>query len=88
MQTADNNLVVSFMTDEDATTRHWPDTGVSFKIVTGPPVATGSWGHKTQVTDPQSSWPGLFAQSDGSVLGCVGHASEGAICHKITFTTS
>ncbi len=88
MQTSDGNLVVSFMTDEDASSHDWPNANVAFKIVTGPPVATGDWGHKTQVTAPQSAWPGLFAKSDGSVLACAGHADEGAVCRKVTFTTS
>ncbi|KAI0807640.1 neuraminidase [Fomes fomentarius] len=88
VQTSDGNLVVSFMTDEDASSHDWPNANVAFKIVTGPPVATGDWGHKTQVTAPQSAWPGLFAKSDGSVLACAGHAGEGAVCRKVTFTTS
>ncbi|EJF66027.1 neuraminidase [Dichomitus squalens LYAD-421 SS1] len=85
--TSDGNLVVSFMTDEDTSAHSWPKSGVAFKIVTGPPVATGNWGHKTTVTGPQSAWPGLYAKSDGSVLGCAG-APAGLICKDITFTTS
>ena len=87
MTTTDGNLVVSFMTDEDTSAQNWPNSGVAFKIVTGPPVATGNWGHKTTVTSPQSAWPGLYAKSDGSVLGCAG-APAGLICKDITFTTS
>ncbi|PIL35382.1 hypothetical protein GSI_02108 [Ganoderma sinense ZZ0214-1] len=85
--TPDGNLVVSFMTDEDTSAHNWPNSGVAFKIVTGTPVATGNWGHKTTVTGPQSDWPGLFTKSDGSVFGCVG-ASAGLICKDITFTAS
>ncbi len=85
--TPDGNLVVSFMTDEDTSAHNWPSAGVAFKIVTGTPVATGNWGHKTTVTDPQSAWPGLFTKSDGSVLGCAG-APAGLICKDITFSAS
>ncbi|KAM5537171.1 hypothetical protein V8D89_009104 [Ganoderma adspersum] len=85
--TPDGNLVVSFMTDEDTSAHNWPSAGVAFKIVTGTPVATGNWGHKTIVTDPQSAWPGLFTKSDGSVLGCAG-APAGLICKDITFSAS
>ncbi|RPD66328.1 glycoside hydrolase family 93 protein [Lentinus tigrinus ALCF2SS1-7] len=88
VQTTDNNLVVSFMTDEDSSSHNWPSQFVSFKIVTGGPVATGNWGHETTVTTPQSSWPGLLAKSDGTVLACVGHDPEGSVCHTVTFTTS
>ncbi|RDX56566.1 glycoside hydrolase family 93 protein [Lentinus brumalis] len=84
--TTDNNLVVSFMTDEDSSTHNWPNQNVAFKIVTGGPVATGSWGHKTTVTAPQSAWPGLLANPDGSVFACAGHDPEGSVCHTVTFT--
>jgi len=80
----DNTLVVSFMTDEDTSLHHWPDEGADFKIVTGGPVQTGSWGNKVTVSGVQSNWPGLLTKSDGSVLGCSGNG--GAKCHSITFS--
>ena len=76
------------MTDEDSSAHDWPNQFVTFKIVTGPPVATGNWGHETTVTAPQSAWPGLLANDDGSVFACVGHDPEGAVCHTVTFTPS
>ena len=81
--------MVSFMTDEDNNAVHtWPD-GAAFKILTSPPVGDGSgWGHETVVTGIPSSWPGMLAKSDGSVLSCAGHAAEGAVCHAVTFTPS
>ncbi|KAL1712134.1 glycoside hydrolase family 93 protein [Schizophyllum commune] len=82
--TSQGTLVASFMTDEDATQTGWPDVGASFKIMTNTPG--GEWGHKTEVSGIQSSWPGLFAKDDGTVLGCSGHSGEGSVCHEITFT--
>ncbi|KAH9945947.1 glycoside hydrolase family 93 protein [Epithele typhae] len=85
--TEDDKLVVSFMTDEDNTAAHsWPD-GASFKVVTGAPVATGAWGERTVVTGIPSFWPGLLTLGS-EVIGCGGHANEGAVCHAITFTQS
>ena len=63
--TSQGTLVASFMTDEDATQTGWPDVGASFKIMTNTPG--GEWGHKTEVSGIQSSWPGLFAKDDGTV---------------------
>ena len=75
------------MTDEDNTAAHqWP-AGAAFKVVTGPPAVAPSWAHETIVTGIPSSWPGLTALGDGAeVLGCAGHASEGAVCHVLTFS--
>ncbi|TRM63308.1 glycoside hydrolase family 93 protein [Schizophyllum amplum] len=83
--TTDGTLVTSFMTDEDASVTGWPNVGAAFKIVTS--AGEGGWAHKTEVSPAQSSWPGLLGQEDGSVLGCAGHDGEGAVCHKITFTS-
>ncbi|KAH8913831.1 glycoside hydrolase family 93 protein [Atractiella rhizophila] len=83
VQKPDNSLVVSFMTDEDTSLHNWVQ-GANMKIVTGGPVATGAWGNKVTVSGVQSSWPGLLAKSDGTVLGCADNG--GAKCHSITFS--
>ncbi|KIY70788.1 glycoside hydrolase family 93 protein [Cylindrobasidium torrendii FP15055 ss-10] len=73
--TTDGALVVSIMTNEDDGT----ETEV-FKILTSPPAVTGTWGNKATVMN--GAWPGLFALTDGTVLGCAG----GAECHSISFS--
>ena len=84
VENPDGTLVVSFMTDEDNDAAHtWP-AGAAFKIVTS--AAGDNWGDETQVTGIPSYWPGLFSQSDGDVLACVGYADEGCICLEVTFS--
>ncbi|KIY63212.1 glycoside hydrolase family 93 protein [Cylindrobasidium torrendii FP15055 ss-10] len=68
-------LVASVMTNED----NGSSTEV-FKILTSPPTVSGSWGNKATVMT--GAWPGLFALTDGTVMGCAGNAE----CHSISFS--
>ena len=61
-----------------------PLHGADFKIITSPSSDPAMWGQKTTVSGVQSSWPGLLALTDGTVLGCSAHG--GVNCHFISFT--
>ncbi|KAF8801543.1 glycoside hydrolase family 93 protein [Phlegmacium glaucopus] len=81
--TSGGAFVASFMTDEDTFLHMWP-LRASFKILTSDPSDPASWGRKTTVSGVQSSWPGLLALGDGTVLGCSDHG--GVNCHSISFS--
>ncbi|KIM91249.1 glycoside hydrolase family 93 protein [Piloderma croceum F 1598] len=63
-----------------------PDRGANFKIITSLSSDPAVWGQKTTVSGVQSSWPGLLALTDGTVLGCSDHG--GVNCHSISFTSA
>ena len=61
-----------------------PLHGADFKIITSVASDPAVWGQKTKVSGVQSSWPGLLALSDGTVMGCSAHG--GVNCHSISFS--
>ena len=68
VQTPDNNLVVSFMTDEDESTANldWPNKA-DVKVIFGSELNNGNvkWTTDTmKVSDASTYWPGTYQKGD------------------------